>query len=105
MTFPTSPTHCNTNISITNSSFTNVGYHGLTIESANRLTVNHDVFNGMGPDAMDFEYDIYSTGLNPDGTPSWAAQDNITIEDSSWTNWGADWFASDQGQTPGVQET
>jgi hypothetical protein len=53
---------------------------------------------------MDFEYDIYSTSLDPDGTSSWAAQDNITIENGTWTNWGADWFASDQGQTPGVQE-
>ena len=94
----------NTNISITHSTFTNAGYHGLTIESANGLTVNDDVFNGMGTDAMDFEYDDYSTGFNPDGTPSWAAEDNITIENSSWTKWGADWFASIQGQLPGVQE-
>jgi hypothetical protein len=94
----------NTNISVTGSSFTNAGYHGLTVESANGLTLNHDVFSGIGTDAMDFEYDEYSTAFKPDGTHFWAAQDNITIENSWWTNWGDDWFASDQGQTPGVQQ-
>jgi hypothetical protein len=99
----------NTNTNVTDSTFTNVGYHGLTVESANGLIVNHDVFNGMGTDAMgtdamDFEYDDYSTPFNPDGTPFWAAQDNVTIENSTWTNWSGDWFASDQGQTPGIQQ-
>ncbi len=28
----------------------------------------------------------------------------MTIEDNTWSNWGNDWFASVQGQTPGVQE-
>ena len=37
-------------------------------------------------------------------TPYWAAQDDVTIEDNVWSNWGNDWFASVQGQTPGVQE-
>ena len=101
-----------TGITITNSTFTNAGYHGLTVESVgcptlspcNGLTVSHDTFQGMGVDAMDFEYDDYSTPLNPDGTPYWAAQDWVTIQDNIWKNWSNDWFASVQGQTPGVQE-
>jgi hypothetical protein len=101
-----------TGITITNSTFVNAGYHGLTVESVgcptlspcNGLTVSHDTFEGMGVDAMDFEYDDYSTPLNPDGTPYWAAQDWVTVEDNIWKNWSDDWFASVQGQTPGVQE-
>ena len=54
---------------------------------------------------MDLEYDEYSTPFNADGTPYWAAQDNISILNSTWTNWnGSDWFVSDQGQAPGVQQ-
>ena len=95
----------NTNISVTHSTFTNAGYHGLTVESVDGLTVSHDTFNGIGVDAMDFEYDDYSTPFNPDGTPYWAAQDNVTISNNTWENWnGSDWFASVQGQVPGVQE-
>jgi hypothetical protein len=102
----------NTNIDVTDSTFTNAGYHGLTVESVgcltlaacNGLTVSNDTFNGIGTDAMDFEYDDYSTPFNANGTPFWAAQDYVTIEDNTWSNWGNDWFASVQGQTPGVQE-
>jgi Right handed beta helix region len=94
----------NTNVKITNSTFTNAGYHGLTVESVNGFMVANDVFDGMGTDAMDFEYDDYSTPFNPDGTPYWAAQDNVLIENNTWTDWSGDWFVSDQGQTPGVQE-
>lgn len=94
----------NTNIAVLDSTFTNSGYHGLTVESVNGMTVDHDTFINIGEDAMDFEYDDYSTGFNPDGTPFWAAQDNVTIEDNTWLNWYGDWFASVQGQAPGVQE-
>ena len=94
----------NTGISVTHSTFTNAGYHGLTVESVDGLTVSDDTFNDIGEDAMDFEYDDYSTPFNPDGTPFWAAEDNVTIADNLWENWGGDWFASIQGQLPGVQE-
>jgi hypothetical protein len=95
----------NSNISVTDSTFTNAGYHGLTVQSVDGLTVSQDTFDDMGVDAMDFEYDDYSTPFNPDGTPYWAAQDNVTISDNTWENWnGSDWFASVQGQDPGVQE-
>jgi hypothetical protein len=36
--------------------------------------------------------------------PFWAAEDDVTITHSTWVNWGDDWFASVQGQLPGVQE-
>jgi hypothetical protein len=103
----------NTNIDVTDSTFTNAGYHGLTVQSVgcptltpcNGLTVSHDIFNGMGTDAMDFEYDNYSTPFNANGTPYFAAEDYVTIKGNAWLNWGgSDWFASIQGQTPGVQE-
>jgi hypothetical protein len=101
-----------TGITITGSTFTNAGYHGLTVESVgcptlapcNGLTISGDTFRSMGVDAMDFEYDDYSTPFNADGTPFWAAQDDVTIENNTWEDWGNDWFASIQGQTPGVQE-
>ena len=101
-----------TGITITGSTFTNAGYHGLTVESVgcptlapcNGLTVSGNTFRSMGVDAMDFEYDDYSTPFNADGTPFWAAQDYVTIENNTWEDWGNDWFASIQGQTPGVQE-
>jgi parallel beta helix pectate lyase-like protein len=101
-----------TGITITNSTFTNAGYHGLSVESVgcrtlepcNGLTVRYDTFDGMGTDAMDFEYDDYSTPFNPDGTPYWVAQDDVTIKDNTWVNWSGDWFVSDQGQAPGVQQ-
>jgi hypothetical protein len=101
-----------TGISITNSSFTNAGYHGVTVESVgcptlatcNGLTISGDTFRGIGTDAMDFEYDDYSTPFNANGTPYWAAEDDVTITHNTWINWGDDWFASVQGQLPGVQE-
>ena len=68
-------------------------------------SVNNDTFTNINEDAMVLEYDDYSTPFNADGTPFWAAQDNISILNSTWTDWnGSDWFVSDQGQTPGVQQ-
>ena len=67
--------------------------------------VNNDTFTNINEDAMVLEYDDYSTPFNADGTPYWAAQDNISILNSTWNDWnGSDWFVSDQGQTPGVQQ-
>jgi hypothetical protein len=57
----------------------------------------------MGTDAMDFEHETYSTGLT-NCEPDYAAQDNITISHDTRTTFGGDWFASLQGQTPGVAE-
>ena len=92
--------------------FVNAGYHGFTVESVgcptlapcNGLTIADSTMTNIGVDAMDFEYDQYSTPFNANGTPFWAAQDYVTIEDNTWSNWGNDWFSSVQGQVPGVQE-
>ena len=95
----------NKNVWITGSTFQNGGYHGLSIESVDGFVVDNDTFTNINVDAVDLEYDDYSTPFNADGTPFWAAQDSISILNSTWTNWnGSDWFVSDQGQTPGVQQ-
>jgi hypothetical protein len=96
-------TSLNTNVTIQNSTFTNAGYHGLTVESVNGLTVNNNTFANMGVDAIDMEYDNYST-VFVNGQPSQAAEDNIHITNNTWSNFQNDWFASLQGQLPGVQE-
>jgi hypothetical protein len=93
----------NTAIMVTNSTFVQAGYHGLSVESVNGLTVAYNHFRSMGVDAMDFEYDNYSTDFYTPGVADWAAQDNVTIAGNTWKDWGNDWFASIQGQTPGVQ--
>jgi hypothetical protein len=93
----------NTDIQVTNSTFEWCGYHGLTIESADGVTFAHDAFSDMGVDAMDFEYDTYSSGF-VGAQPSYAAEDNIRIVDDTWTRFQFYWFASIQGQLPGVQE-
>ena len=95
----------NKNVWIIGSTFHNGGYHGLSIESVDGFVVDNDTFTNINEDAVDLEYDEYSTPFNADGTPYWAAQDNISILNSTWTNWnGSDWFVSDQGQGPGVQQ-
>ena len=53
---------------------------------------------------MDFEYDVYSTTFDAQGNPQEAAQDNIRIINDTWKDFGGDWFASLQGQLPGVQQ-
>jgi mannan endo-1,4-beta-mannosidase len=94
----------NTAVNIQSSTFTYAGYHGLTVESVNGLTVNNSTFTNMGVDAMDFEYDVYSTAFDASGQPTQAAEDNVTISNTTWANFSYDWFASIQGQSPGVQE-
>jgi hypothetical protein len=93
----------NTNISVTKSTFNNAGYHGITLESANGVTFNHDSFSNVAVDAIDAEYDLYSTRF-VNGQPRGAAQDNISITDNTWTNCHYIWYASIQGQQPGVQQ-
>lgn len=93
----------NTNVSVTNSTFTNAGYHGLTIEAGDGVLFSGDTFSKIGVDAMDFEYDIYSTSFK-NGKPTEAAEDHVTITDDTWKSFGDDWFASLQPQSPGVDE-
>ena len=99
-----SDTSLNSDIFVTHSTFQHCGYHGLTIESADGVAFSHDTFSEIGTDAMDFEYDVYSTTFDAQGNPQQAAQDNIRIIDDTWNDFGGDWFASLQGQLPGVQE-
>ena len=95
----------NKDIWVIGSTFQNGGYHGVSIESVDGFVIYDDTFTDVSFDAFDLEYDDYSTPFNANGTPYWAAQDNIAILDSTWTDWGGgDWFVSDQGLTPGVQE-
>lgn len=96
-------TALNTNVTVKNSTFTSAGYHGLTVESANGALFTHDAFSDMGVDAMDFEFDTFSTRF-VGGLPKFAAENNITVSHDTWTNFNDDWFASLQGQTPGVTE-
>ena len=93
----------NTNVTVTNSTFTSAGYHGLTVEAANGVLFSGDTFSNIGVDAMDFEYDIYSTAWE-NGNPTFAAEDNVTITNDTWNSFGYDWFASIQPQLPGVDE-
>jgi hypothetical protein len=94
----------NTNVKITNSTFTNAGYHGITIESVNGFTFEHNTVTNVGVDAIDAEYDTYSTSFDANGNAEQAAQDNIIIAGNTWTNFGDIWYASLQGQLPGVQQ-
>ena len=65
------------------------------------FVVNNDTFTNINEDAMVLEYDDYSTPFNANGTPFWAAQDDISILNSTWNDWnGSDWFVSDEGQSP-----
>ena len=95
----------NKNMWWSNSTFNNAGYHGLTVESVDGFQFLANNLSNISEDGMDFEYDDDSTGFNADGTPFWAAQDNVNIQGNTWTNLnGSDWYASIQGQAPGVQQ-
>jgi len=93
----------NTNVSVTNSIFKNAGYHGVTVEAADGVLFSGNTFSNIGVDAMDFEYDVYSTAWK-NGKPTFAAEDNVTITNNTWNSFGDDWFASIQPQLPGVDE-
>ncbi len=91
------------NTSLTDSVFDKMGYFALVGESFDGWLVRDDQFIDTAEDVIDLEYDLYSTG-DDDGQPYYAAEDNLTVQDNLFRHWGADWFASLQGQTPGVQE-
>ncbi len=91
------------NTSLTDSVFENIGFIALVGESFNGWLVQDDQFTNTAVDAIDLEYDLYSTG-DDDGQPVYAAEDNLTIRDCLFHTFGFDWFTSQQGQAPGVQE-
>ena len=96
----------NTHINITNSTWNNIGYVGLSVEAANDVTISDDTFSNIRLDAIDFEVDLYSSGFHGPNAriPIYAAQDNILITRCLFKNFGVDWFTSQQGQVPGVQQ-
>ena len=75
------------------------GWVGLSVESVDGLRVTGTQFSTQKADAIDFEYDLYSSSITVKGQARGAAQDNITIDHNNFFNWGADWFVSLQGQT------
>ena len=97
----------NQRVSLLWDTFSDIGYHGLTVESVNGLTINQTAWTNLGTDAMDFEVDDYPSGAPNPGSniATFFAQDNILIENSTWTNFGADWLASLQGQVKGCDPT
>ncbi len=96
----------NTHINVTNSTWSNIGYDGLSIESANGVTISDDTFSNVHLDAIDFEVDLYSSAFSDPNAkiPGYAAQDNILVTRCLFKNFGVDWFTSQQGQVPGVQQ-
>ena len=96
-------TALNQNVLVTNSTFTNMGYHGLTLEAVNGVTLANDTFTRASVDSMDYEYDDYSSTI-VNGVATGAAEDNVNILNNNWIHNGYDWLASMQGQYPGVQE-
>ena len=99
----TGGTELNHNVAITGSTFIGAGYHGLTVESVNGLNVSSDIFANMGVDAIDFEVDVANTTFDAQGNAQAYAEDNVTIANNTWSDFQDDWFASLQGQSPGVQ--
>ena len=75
------------------------GWVGLSVEAVDGLRVSGTQFSTIKADAMDFEYDLYSSSITKTGQARGAAQDDVTIDHDNFFNWGADWFASLQGQT------
>ena len=87
----------NYDISVTGSTFMNAGYHGVTIESAERASFANDSFTNVGLDGIDLEYDTYGTVFAPDGTPEVAAEIDVSFDHTTWTNVNQEWFVSWQG--------
>lgn len=93
----------NTNIVWTDSQFNHAGYHGVTLEAIDQASFTRDWFQNVGVDAVDSEVDLNSTSFK-NGQPQYAAEDHVSFDLDHFNHFGADLFASIQGQTPGVQE-
>ena len=95
----------NTNVVMTDSTWHGIGYDCISMEAAYNVIVSDDTFSGCHENAIDFEYDLYSTFFQcPTCPPLQAAQDDVAFTGDTFRNWGPDFFASLQGQYPGVQE-
>ena len=79
-----------------NGSFTNIGYHTITPEGVNGLTIASNTFV-HDKNFMDLEVDNDGLG-NGAGTPTGDGQWNITIENNTFSDGAALWVSSIQGQ-------
>jgi hypothetical protein len=86
----------NTNITFENGAFTNIGYHTITPEGVNGLTISSNRFTNDG-NFMDLEVDNNGDG-NGAGTPTGNAQWNITVENNTFTDGSALSISSTQGE-------
>lgn len=86
----------NTNITYENGAFANIGYHTITPEGVNGLTIASNRFTNDG-NFMDMEVDNNGDG-NAAGTPTGNAQWNITIKDNTFTDNSALSISSLQGE-------
>ena len=94
----------NTNVVVTDSTWHGIGYDCISMEAAYNVKVSGDTFSSCHENAIDFEYDLYSTFFKcPTCPPLQAAQDNVAFTGDTFRNWGPDFFASLQGQYRGVQ--
>jgi hypothetical protein len=105
-------------ISYSDSSFLGAGFDGLTDDGTDGCgvpgagaTFDDDTFTDMGTNAIDFEYDDYvsgddTSGCGGNGKPTYAAEDDVAIENNTFDDWGAaDWFSSIQPQSANCVET
>lgn len=103
---PNTDPQINTGITFSRDTFLNAGYHGLTVESVgcpttapcNGLTVANSKLSNMAVDAMDFEVDDFDSGFAANGAANFSVENDVSIVNNVWANWGYDWFASIQGQ-------
>ena len=68
----------NTNVTVANSSWDNMGYMCVSMEAVDHATIETDTFANCHEYAVYFEYDTYSTA-DHNGQPAFAAQDNVTF--------------------------
>ncbi len=85
----------NTDVTFENGAFTNIGYHTITPEGVNGLTISSNVFTS-DRNFMDMEVDNNGAG-NGAGTPVGAAQWNVTVENNTFTDGSPLWVTSMQG--------
>ncbi len=70
----------NTNVVMTDSTWHGIGYDCISMEAAYNVIVSDDTFSACHENAIDFEYDLYSTFFKcPNCPPLQAAQDNVDL--------------------------
>lgn len=100
----------NVNITVTNSTFYQCGYDGVSGESFCGADISNDTWTDVHENAIDFEVDDYGTTLHQLGphqqpvpceengyAPDGFVQDNITFSYDTFNNFNGDLFVSKQG--------